>query len=102
MSASLTAVLEIFDGVGLPLGLTVHRRGEAPLTVPYTDPGLKNYFLSIAEMMKKFRDMCVTGKSPTPWDETLLINRIVLAGIASAKQGGRRIAMDSFLTDLGE
>ena len=100
--SGLTAVLEVFDGVGLPLGLTVHRRGEAPLTVPYTDPGLKNYFLSIAEMMKKFRDMCVTGKSPTPWSETLLINRVVLAGIASAKQGGKRIAMDSFLTDLGE
>ena len=93
----LAAVLEIFNGVGLPLGLTVHRAGEAPLAIDYTDATLKNYFLSIAEMMKQFRDMCITGQSPTPWSETILLNRIVLAGIGSKKQGGKLIEMESFL-----
>ena len=94
----LAAVCEIFNGVGLPLGLTVHRKGEAPLPVPYTDPTLKNYFLSIAEMMKRFATMAKGGPSPTPWSETVKLNRIVLAGVASKAQGGCRIEMDSFLT----
>ena len=98
----LAAVLEVFNGVGLPLGLTVHRQGEAPLSIDYTDRTLESYFLSIAEMMKSFRDMCLTGKSPTPWNETIKLNKIVLAGIASKEQGGKVIEMDSFLKNIGE
>ena len=94
----LAAVCEIFNGVGLPLGLTVHRKGEAPLPVPYTDPTLKNYFLSIAEMMKRFAAMAKGAPSPTPWKDIVKVNRLVLAGVASKEQGGKLIEMDSFLT----
>lgn len=96
----VAAVCEIFNGVGLPLGLTIHRKGEQPLALPYTDDTLEAYFYSIAEMMKDFAVMCRTGVTPTPWEKTLKLNKIVLAGIASKADGGKKIMLNEFMSDL--
>lgn len=93
----LQVVLEVFDGVGLPLGLTLHFPApQGPVEVPYTDSDLSSYFFSIVNMMKEFTGMAETGITPTPRDQMFHMNRVVLAGIASREQGGIKIKMDSF------
>ncbi len=89
----MAAVCQIFNGVGLPLGLTIHRKGEAPYSLPYTDDTLEAYFLSIAEMMKAFTAMVKGAPSPTPYADTIKLNRIVLAGIQSKQENGRKIIL---------
>ena len=97
----LQAVLEVFDGVGLPMGLTLHFHApQSPLEVPYTDGDLSSYFFSIVEMMKEFTRMAETGISPTPREQMFHMNRVVLAGIASREQGGKKIMLDQFCTVL--
>ena len=96
----VAAVCEIFNGVGLPLGLTIHRQGEEPLALPYTDEGLEAYFLSIAGMMQDFAAMIRSSIPPVPLKDIILLNRVVLAGIASKNEGGRKIFMSDFMSDI--
>lgn len=97
----LQVVLEVFDGVGLPMGLTIHYPApQPPLEVPYTDGDLSSYFFSIANMMKEFAKMAETGVSPTPRAQMFHMNRVVLAGIASREDGGSKISLDSFYKEL--
>lgn len=97
----LQAVLEVCENMALPMGLKF--RYAAPkeaLEVPYTDPTLESYFLSIAEMMKQFTLMVQEGIRPVSRAETLWMNRIVLAGIHSRENDNRKIYMEDFLNDL--
>lgn len=97
----LQAVLEVCEGMALPMGLKFRFAApETALEVPYTDPTLESYFLSIAEMMKEFTSMVKQDTRPITWQETLLMNRIVLAGIESRENGGVKIMLDQFLNDL--
>lgn len=97
----LQVVLEVYEGMALPMGLKFRFNApEQALEVPYTDPTLESYFLSIAEMMKEFTAMAEQGTRPVTWQETLFMNRVVLAGIESRENGGIRIMMDQFLNDL--
>lgn len=98
--SGITAVFNIYNGVGLPMGLTIHRRGETPVELPCTDATLENYFLSIVNSMQDFHTMCKTRVAATPWQEVLQLNRLVLAGIASREQGNVKIYMDDFLSDI--
>lgn len=100
-SNGLQAVLQVFEGMALPMGLSFYFEApQQPLTVPYTDDSLESYFLSIVNMMKEFTEMADGGARPVPLQETLLLNRIVLAGIISREQGGVRIRMAEFMEDL--
>ena len=101
--SGLSAVLQIFDGIALPLGLELHfKAGTPPRSVPYTDPTLESYFFSIANMMKAFTEMVATGKRPVSWAETIHMNRVVLAGIASRERGGVAVRMDEFMSEAQE
>lgn len=97
----LQAVLEVYEGMALPMGLKFRFNApEAALEVPYTDTALESYFLSIAEMMKEFTSMAAENTRPVTWQETLLMNRVVLAGIESREQCGRKIFMDEYMNYL--
>lgn len=99
----LEVVLQIFEGVKCTLGLEMFfKMGTEPLPVPYTDPTLESYFFSIANMMKEFAKMLDTGKNPVTWAETVHMNRVVLAGIASRENGGRAVRMDEFMAEEQE
>ena len=92
------AMLQVFEGMALPLGLKFFFNAPcAPVEVPYTDPGLESYFLSIVEMMRAFTEMVKTGKKAVSFADTLKINAIVLAGIRSREDGGRKILADEFM-----
>ena len=51
-------------------------------------------------MMIAFADMVENGTHPVPLKDTILLNRVVLAGIESREKGGARIEMDKFMADL--
>ncbi len=94
----IQAVLQVFEGMALPLGLKFFFNAPyAPVEVHYTDPGLESYFLSIVEMMRSFTDMVKTGKKPVSFADTLKSNAIVLAGIRSREENGRKIFVDEFM-----
>ena len=97
----LQAVMEVYEGMALPMGLKFRFAAPEPaLEVPYTDPTLESYFLSITEMMKQFTAMAVKNTRPVTRAETLLMNRVVLAGIASRERNGEKIMLADFLPDL--
>ena len=58
-----------------------------------------NPAIAIANMMKEFTNMVVTGKRPVSWAETVHMNRVVLAGIASRERGGCAVRMHDFMSD---
>lgn len=96
-SDGLQAVLQVFERLSLPLELVFRfRNGRAPYTLPYTDPTLENYFLSIVEMMRAFRTMMKTGVTPTPREETLLLNKVVIAALRSRQANGTKINIKEF------
>lgn len=91
-ASGIQAVLQVFDRLSLPLELVFRFRGDtAPYSIPYTDPTLENYFLSIIEMMKAFIRMVETGISPTPLKKTLLHNQVVIAALHSRQHNGMKI-----------
>lgn len=93
------AVMQVFEGMALPLGLKFFFNApQTPVEVPYTDPGLESYFLSIVEMMRAFTEMVKTGKKAVSFADTLKTNAIVLAGIRSREEGGRKIFADEFMS----
>ena len=92
------AVLQVFEGMALPMGLKFFFNSpHAPIEVPYTDPGLESYFLSIVDMMRAFTDMVKTGKKAVSFADTLKTNAIVLAGIRSREENGRKISVNEFM-----
>lgn len=96
--SGLQAVMQIFEGVSLPLGLDFHFNSpQGPIEVPYTDPTLESYFLSIANMMKEFTNMVLTGKKTVSLDDMYKTNAIVLAAVRSREEGGRKVFEDEFM-----
>ena len=94
----LQAVLQVLDGVSLPIGLTCHSgKSIPPYAMLYTDPTLESYFYSIVNMMKAFVELIETGKRTESFNETVFLNKIVLAGIASREAGGRKIMIDEVI-----
>ncbi len=92
------AVLQVFEKMALPLELKFFFNApHAPVTVAYTDPGLGSYFLSIVEMMRAFTEMAKSGKKVVSFSDTLKTNAIVLAGIRSREENGRKIYADEFM-----
>ena len=97
-SNGVQAILQVFEGMALPLGLKFFFNSpHAPVEVPYTDCGLKSYFLSIVEMMRAFTEMVKIGKKAVSFADTLKTNAIVLAGIRSGKENGRKIFAEEFM-----
>lgn len=91
-ASGVQAVLQVFDRLCLPLELIFRFRGDQqPYTIPYTDPTLEHYFNSIVHMMKAFTGMLKTGISPTPLQNTLQLNNVVIAALESRQNNGRKI-----------
>ena len=94
----LQAVLQVIEGISLPLGLTCHFAGKTPpYPIYYTDPDLESYFLSIARMMAAFTELVKSGKRTESFADTVFLNRIVLAAIASRENGGRIIDLKEIM-----
>lgn len=90
--SGMQAVLQVIDGVSLPIGLTCHSGSNlAPYPVLYTDPTLESYFFSIVNMMKAFTEMVTTGQRTETFADTVFLNEVVLAGIDSREHGGCKI-----------
>ncbi len=90
----MQAVLQVIEGISLPLGLTCHSAGNIPpRQILYTDPSLESYFLSIVYMMQAFTSMIVDGTKPCLFKDTVFLNKIVLAAIESREKGNIRINM---------
>ena len=75
------------------------REISLPHGCPHADT-LYSYFHSIANMMIAFTELAVKVTRPVPLKDTILLNRVVLAGIDSREKGGARIDMDKFMADL--
>jgi len=94
-ATGVQAVLQVFDRLSLPIELVFRFRGDQPpYTIPYTDPTLEHYFNSIVEMMKAFTAMLKTGITPTPLQNTIQLNNIVIAALESRQNNGRKIYID--------
>ena len=66
--SGLQAVMQVFEGISLPLGLDFHFHSpQSPISVPYTDETLESYFLSIVEMMRGFTVMVQNGTRAVSW-----------------------------------
>ena len=90
----LQAVLQVIEGISLPLGLTCHSIGNIPpRQILYTDPSLESYFLSIVNMMQIFTAMADEGAKPVLFKDTVFLNKIVLAAIESREKGNIKIDM---------
>ena len=101
--SGLEVVLQVFENIKCTLGLEMFfRKDTPPRPVPYPDPTLESYFFSIANMMKAFTEMVATGKRRVSWAETVHMNRVVLAGIASRERGGVAVQMDEFMSEAQE
>ncbi|MBQ7208724.1 MAG: hypothetical protein IJS01_13075 [Lentisphaeria bacterium] len=99
--SGMQAVMQVFDGMAGTLGLTYRFAApQLPYEVPYTDKTLESYFFSIVEMMRAYTRMALGKERSVTLEETVFMNRVVLAGIASREQGGKKIEMKDFLADL--
>lgn len=86
------AVLQVFDKINTPLELTFRFRDEqAPYVIQSSQPTLKNYFFAMVTIMQKFAEMLTTGITPTPLEETLFLNKVVIAAIESRNKNGEKI-----------
>lgn len=94
----MQAVLQVLEGVSLPIALTCHSGDNIPpYDILYTDPSLESYFLSITNMMTTFTDMVRTGCKPTPFEDTVFLNKVVLTAIESRECSGRKILIDKII-----
>ena len=94
--SGLQAVLQVIEGVSLPLGLTCHFAGNIPpRQILYTDPSLESYFLSIVNMMRAFAVMARGGAKPVSFKDTVFLNKIVLAAIESREKSNSKISISS-------
>ncbi len=88
----LQVVLQVIEGISLPLGFTCYSTGNIPpRQVLYTDADLSSYFHSIVNMMSAFAEMLKSGKKTGSFEETVFLNRVVLAGIESRENNNRKI-----------
>ena len=94
----LQAVLQVIEGISLPLEVTCYSACNIPpRQVLYTDADLSSYFHSIVNMMSAFTDMLKSGKKTVSFEETVFLNRVVLAGIESRENNNRKIKLNEIL-----
>jgi predicted dehydrogenase len=89
------------DGIDVVLQVTKDMAGGfGMLTLAGTSAGLQLKFSDTYHAFKTqlvgFVDYLRTGKPPVPWTETQELMRLVIAGIESREQGGRKV----FLSEL--
>ncbi|MEI8245791.1 MAG: hypothetical protein WCI51_08175 [Lentisphaerota bacterium] len=91
----LQVVIQVIEGISLPLGFTCYSTGNIPpRQVLYTDVDLSSYFHSIVHMMSSFTDMARNGNKAMSFEETVFLNRVVLAGIESRENNNRKITIN--------
>ncbi len=94
----LNVVLEIVDGVALPIEFTCYQKtGGKHIRVPFADEGDKfeSYFWGFHGMLEAFTRMVQTGQRPAWHAETLAVSRAVIAGELSKQRGGLKIDLDT-------
>jgi len=94
----LNVVLEVIDGVALPIEFTCYQKsGGRHVCVPFADEGdrFESYFWGFHSMLEAFTQMVKTGQRPDWHEETLAVSRAVIAGELSKRRGGMIIDMDT-------
>ncbi len=82
----------IYDMKTVPLQIA----GTAEsVTVPYKDS-----YYSFHTQLEKFIEYVETGKEPYPFDHTIELMEIIIAGIRSREQGGRKVMLDEIKAEL--
>lgn len=90
----LQVILQVVEGISLPLGFTCYSTGNIPpRQILYTDADLSSYFHSIVNMMSAFTDMLKSGRRAVPFEETVFLNKVVLAGIESRENNSKKIIL---------
>jgi len=82
----LNVIIECIENLFLPIQFTCFSTSEESFTIPFTD-----YFNSFREMLEKFTNMAITGKKDIPYEEMVLISKIILAGDISKNNNGEII-----------
>ncbi len=94
----LNVVLELIDGVALPIEFTCRQKsGGRHIRVPFADEGdrFESYFWGFYNMLEAFTRMVRTGERPAWHAETLAVSRAVIAGERSRQRGGIKIDLDT-------
>ncbi len=83
----------IYDMAGTPMKIA----GTADsVTVP-----MKDSYFSFYTQLDKFVHFLETGEEPFPFDHTVELMEIIIAGIRSREQGGRKVMLDEIRAELG-
>jgi len=61
---------------------------------------MKDSFYSFKTQLEKFVDFIEFGKEPYPFDETIELMEIIIAGIRSRNEGGRKVMLDEIRKEL--
>ena len=61
---------------------------------------MKDSFYSFKTQLEKFVDFIEFGKEPYPFDETIELMEIIIAGIRSRNEGGRKVMLDEIKNEL--
>lgn len=92
--SGLQVVLQVIEGISLPLGFTCYSTGNiSPRQILYTDADLSSYFHSIVNMMSAFTDMLRSGQRTVSFEETVVLNKVVIAGIESRENNNKKIIL---------
>lgn len=93
----LTVIAQVIEGIALPLEFRCFSQtGIPPYCVPYTDPTLKSYFLSICRMMQSFAIKVTANDFPhAEFEQSVLLNRLIIAAELSRENHGMPISFPS-------
>ena len=93
------------NGVRLTLGALHDAYGSFGAVHLYGTKGdlalkLTDTYHAFRGQLVAFIDMLHTGERPLPFDETVELMAVIIAGIRSREQGGRSIAVADILSEL--
>jgi hypothetical protein len=94
----LNVVLEVIEGVALPIEFTCYQKsGGRHIRVPFADEsdGFESYFWGFYGMLDAFTKMVKTQQRTAWHAETLAVSRAVIAGELSKQRGGIQIDLDT-------
>lgn len=85
-------IANIYDMAGLPLGLVGTKGGVSV-------PGGDTYYC-FHKQLEVFVEYLETGVRPYPFEETIELMTIVIAGIRSREEGGRKVMLEEIRKEL--
>ena len=82
-------VLQAFENLNTELQFTFFSETKIKSVVP------DDAFYSFKKSLESYVEMLKTGKSPIDWEETVEMNKIVIAGQRSLEQNGAVVNLNS-------